>query len=463
MSTVEAAPPSALPSPVAAHDDVSDRKLNRVLLTLAGPTLVSGLLKATFALADTFSAGMLHTDALAGLSAAVSFLWMLQSCSYSTSMGTLSRVSHAKGAGDHPRMTQAFSQGVLFAAVVGALVALAFVGLTHVVVPRLGLTSAVQTETFAYLQALLLFGPAWWLFDTLEQAFRAASDAKTPMLAMGLAALLNTALNPTLALGWWGAPQMGLFGVALATGISWTVGAVLLLVIAHRRGWFALAHSRFAWRDLVSTLRIGVPTSVSGAGFDIIWIFLTPLIAQSGPAALAAVSVGHRLEAVAWMLAQGMGGAAGATVGQSMGAGNPALARRYAWRACVFAFSIAGLWAVVLLSNAEALYSVFTDDVDVARFGVSYIACAAVPMVFQGLEVVLLGAFAGFGRTFWPSVVVFASYALRLPVAFAWAEDGGALGVYMAIGLTATLAGMGSVLAFVIWGPKATDTPAEQP
>ncbi|OAN47993.1 lipid II flippase MurJ [Paramagnetospirillum marisnigri] len=93
------------------------------------------------------------------------------------------------------------------------------------------------TETEATANALVAFAiglPAYVLVKVLVPAFFAREDTGTPVKVAGAAMLLNIGLNLALA------PVIGHVGMALSTALAAWFNVVVLAVLLHRRGFFAM-------------------------------------------------------------------------------------------------------------------------------------------------------------------------------------------------------------------------------
>jgi len=434
-----------------AHvDDIVDKaSLTRVILRMAVPTVLTGLLRSSFAVVDTLTAGRLSTDAQAGLTTAVFFAWMFSSLSSMISIGALSHVARATGAGDPERAARVCRRAVRAAVIFGALCSLLFFCVAPAAVKTSGLGDGAMFAS-DYLRLLACFGVLFWVQDTLEQTLRGAGYARAPVQIALVAALLNAVLNPFFAetLG------LGLRGLALSTGLSWTLGALALAVVARRHGLFSMSHG--ITPPIRDFLRIGLPVAWSGVSFDLIWVVLAPIAALSGPVTLAAIGIGHRLESIGYLTAAGLGHATAALVGQGIGAERPALARRITMTALSAGLSLNALWAIALIVFDRELFALFSVDEAVHVAGVDYIALCAVPLVFQSIETVLLGAFEGMGKTFVPFAVSFGCYLLRVPLASALVSFGAA-GIFATTGLTSMLAGALVGILFLLSGPRGRE------
>ena len=422
----------------------------RALLTLAIPTVLGALCRASYALVDTATAGRLGVPDLAGLSQAVFFLWMLHSLSMAASVGTLSCVARAVGARDDDTARSAARRGLMLATGLGVVTGAVLIGIAPAILDAMGLDEAARAGARDYLVVIGLVAPAFWWSETLDAILRAHGEATRPLAVAAIAAALNAVLNPLFALGAGPLEGLGLVGVGLATGLSWALSSTLNAWLSVRRGALK-APAAPAVGDL-RILRVGLPVALSGLVFDGLWLVLAPEVAKSGEAAMAAVGIGHRLESLSWLVAFGTSSAAAALVGQAHGMGRPDLVRALAARSLLFGGLLSSALAFALLLVPDVLYGWFTPDVEVWAVGRDYLALCAVPMVLQALELVGLGAFEGTGETYLPTSITFVCYLARVPLMFAL--GGGATAVFASVAITAATAGTAVVLAFFLVGGK---------
>ncbi len=427
----------------------------RTLVALAWPTVFSGWTKASFVVVDTYSAGQLKGQALAGLASGVLFGWLIHSLGHLTSSGTLAFCAQARGAGDDDRARRTYTDALALAVGCGLFTSVAFYLLADPLIRLLDLPPDTHAHAVDYVQGLVVLGPFFWIAETSEQAFRAFFDVKTPLYLVVAAALVNVALNPILTLGAGPIPALGLFGTGLATGISWVFMSLALLFFAVRRGYLTRPSSA---ADILlgapRLMRVGLPLAITNACFDLIWMVLTPYVVMTGPAALAAIGVGHRMEALGYLTGVGVGHATSALVGHATGAADRARALDVNAKATVLATALIGVWAACLLLFPTEIVGFFTDEHAVIEMCRDYLAVSALSMVLQGWEQVGTGAFEGTGRTVLPTAIAIVGYGARIPLV-AMVVVHGHTAIFLTVAATAVLCGLCITLAFVFIGSKA--------
>ena len=84
----------------------------------------------------------------------------------------------------------------------------------------MGLDRATQELALEYFHIYLYGLPAIYLFNLQGQIFNAHGAARLRTVIMLFALGLNIVLDPLLIFGYWGFPEMGIRGAAVATLIS---------------------------------------------------------------------------------------------------------------------------------------------------------------------------------------------------------------------------------------------------
>jgi Na+-driven multidrug efflux pump len=189
------------------------------------------------------------------------------------------------------------------------------------------------------------------------------------------------------------------------------------------------------WRDLGQIVWIGLPKAATGILFSGIYMALTRITSSFGTPNIAALRIGHIYEGITFLSAVGFSIAAGAHVGQNLGASQPKRAGRAAWTTSGIVALYTALIGVAFYLFPLPLARVFTIDPHVAAAAALYLTILAVSQPFMGTEIVLEGSFSGAGNTIPPMMIQLPITALRYPAAYllAFHTDLGVAGVWWAI------------------------------
>jgi MATE family multidrug resistance protein len=111
-----------------------------------------------------------------------------------------------------------------------------------------------------------------------------------------------------------------------------------------------------------------------------------------GSTAVAALSIGIRAEAIAYMPGFGYSVAASALVGQCLGARDPRRAERCAWASTFQGMLVMAIVGVGFYLFSAPLAGLFTNDPSVRQLGADYLRINSVCEPFMALGMVLTGA-----------------------------------------------------------------------
>jgi len=395
--------------------------LLRGILTLAGPMFVSAILQNVQSLIDLFWVGHLGSDAVAALAISGTTLMLLFPLIIGMAAGTMAVVSRRFGEGRPDKASEAGGQSLALSLVFGLTTGLVGWMVARKVCVLLGATPEVATLAVSYLKISFLGSFSMFMLFIGNTILQAAGNAIVPMLTMILANLLNLVLDPVMIFGLCGMPRLEIRGAALATVTAQlvSVGVVQALLCSGRlRVHIHLSSWRLRPALAAQLMRIGFPGTGQMLSRSLMALVLMRIVAGCGTAAVAAYGIGLRFHMIALMPAFALGNAAGAMVGQNLGAGKPQRAQAAAWLAAAMDVVITIVSAAVLTIWAPALIRVFDANPQVVAVGAAYIRTTSLFYVFVGVAIVLGRGLIGAGDTVPPMVFTIISlWGFQVPLA----------------------------------------------
>jgi MATE family, multidrug efflux pump len=423
--------------------------LRPAILRLALPAVGTTLFQVLFNITDTFWVGRtLGSDALAAVSLASYTVWVIVSVGELVGVGLTAVAARRHGEGNSLAAARAAGTALVMASVLG--VAVGWGGMLGLpgVFRLMAAEGAVAELGRQFLEIQLLGAILIYGYFVVTAAFRSAGDTRTPFVLLGASVLLNLLLDPLMILGWGPIPALGVYGAALATVLTRGLGFLVGVVLLYARGGLRLGLSFPVARTIA---RIGLPTMLTGVLFSVIYMLIVREVGRFGTPAIAALGVGHKIEGISYMICIGFGLAAETLVGQNLGAGQPARARRAGWLTARMASVPACALALVFLLVPGALVGVFTTDAAVIRDASSYLRAASVAQLAIAFENVFESGLTGAGYTLYTMLVVVGISALRIPLAGLVAGPGGLVAIWWMLAVTA-LARAAAMTALWHWG-----------
>ncbi len=427
------------------------RSDSKIILALAIPAVLQTLVRSSFIIIDAYWVGKLGSIQLAALTVATFLVWGAMALGEMVSTGANSLIAQSTGAQNKELSKEIATVNIVNTFFHSLILGLLMIPLLPLLYHIINLNPEQSQLANSYLVPFLSGLPCVTLLATVTAIFRGYGDTKTPFYLLLFALGVNLIITPLLIFGVNGIPGLGIQGAAFAALISYLIAAIAGYVILKKRD---LTNSIFKYKfkkDIsFETLKIGLPISLNGVAFSMIYVFVSRFIADYGTTGLAAVGISHRSESIAYQITMGFSLAATILVGQNIGAGKADRAEKLAWKTFGITSIVILIYTVLLFSFSSLIASFFTDDVNVISAASDFNKITAVILIFSAAEVVFSGAFSGAGDTLPPALVGLPVNLLRIPLAALLSPMLGLNGIWIAICSTVFLKG----IILTIWFRK---------
>ena len=312
----------------------------------------------------------------------------------------------------------------------------------------------VQPHEVAYFQYMLLRIPPLGFWLGLSAFYQATRRPVVPMVVGLIGNGFNVAANYALIFGKWGFPEMGIVGAAVATVVATYLQAALMFGVflsgrTHRE-YGSRSSIGFNATKCWRTIRFGLPAGLGWCLQNATWtLFLLKVIGALGTAALEANNATMQIIHLSFMPVVGLNIGVQAIVGQHIGKGDHAGAKRRTYRALALGFAFMICMGVIFLLFRRDLIRLFCTGEgreDVIAMGSTMLVFAAIFQVFDSAAIVCYGALKGAGDTLFPMCasvacgwLVFLPLALLLSDRFGMGVRGAWLGVTVYVALLAVI------------------------
>lgn len=362
---------------MARNHDLTTGALFGHFRMLAVPAAIGMVFSTLYNVVDVFYAGMISTDAQAGMSIAFQAFFLFITVGFGIGSAMTALVGNAKGRKADQEGSDIAAQGISFA-LIGTIVLMC---IAHWLGPKLiGIISEpgdYRDAALLYFQVLLLAMPGFILTFSLNGMLQAQGDTVSMQRALIAAFFANLILNPLFVFGiptiWDG---MGFNGIALATVISQS--GVMAFVAYQVRSSGQLTGKTFA--DYLPNLTIYkqiIALAMPSAFTMLVMIFagfvVNYYMKTFGTSAVAAHGVALRVEQLFLLPVFGLTGALLPIAAQNYGAGNHDRVREALFTCWKLGWIFTAFASPTLIFAAPTLLRVFTDDPEVLEIGVAYL------------------------------------------------------------------------------------------
>ena len=399
--------------------------VQRLICTLAVPTIISMLVTALYNIADTFFVGQVGTEATAGVGLVFPVMAIIQAFGFFFGQGSGNFISRSLGAQNYDKAETMASTGAFSALLFGVVILLSGqffrLPLLSLLGARADLVTA-RTVGYAsdYLVLILCGAPFMCMSCVLNNQLRFQGNAFFSMIGLVSGAVLNVVLDPVFIF----ALHMEVSGAALATSISQAVSCGLLYLGTLMSDSLKI-HLRNFKPSLyyLKNIAIGGTPSLCRQGLASIATLCLNAAAGAavGPAlsdaAIAAFSVVSKIMMLFFSALLGFGQAFQPVCGFNYGAGKYGRVRE-AYRFCL---KVALGFLVVVscfgFAFAPRLVALFRDDPNVIAIGSVAMRCQCCSFTLMGVVVTTNMLYQNIGRVVGATLLAVARQGLMfIPV-----------------------------------------------
>jgi len=368
------------------------------ILGLALPIIGGMVSQNILNLVDTAMVGHLGDAALAavGLGSFVSFMTM--ALILGISVGVQATAARRKGEGRHDELAVALNAGLLVVLCVGPLFSAGLYLLAPVFYPYLISDPEVIALGTPYLQIRVLA----IIFVASNFAFRgywnAVDRSRLYMITLLIMHSCNIFLNYVLIFGKLGFPELGVTGAGIGTAVSTAIGTATYLFLgfkyARGEGFFRKMPTLKEVRQIV---RLSIPSGIQQLFFSAGMTTMYWIIGQIGTAELGAANVLINITLIALLPGMAFGISSATLVGQALGRGEPADAKRWAWDVVKVALVLLGALGLPMVLTPDLMLGIFLhnpETLDLARAPMRLIGAT---MAVEAVGVVLMHSLLGAG------------------------------------------------------------------
>ncbi|GAB6090630.1 MATE family efflux transporter [Spirochaeta dissipatitropha] len=353
---------------------------------MALPASIGFFFNTMYNVVDTYWAGTLSTEALAGLSLSFPMFGVLLAVAIGTSSGSNALIANYLGAGKEAESRKILAQSLSFGFILTIILAIPVFFALRPILSILGGGTEAQDAALAYTRIIIAGGIFFVLNQVWNSGLQARGDTRTFRNILVVSFFVNVGLDPLFMFGWhpWGftiIPAMGVRGIALATilvqagGIFYIArrGRALEILKDIRPGDFI--PRREAFREILGQALPGMLSFLTMAAGTFV---ITGYVGRFGTAAVAGYGSAIRIEQIALIPTIGLNIALATMVGQSNGAGKIERIRQ-SYR--VTLLSGLGIFLVLypfIFLFGHRLIGIFNDNPDVMTVGTAYLRIQSV-------------------------------------------------------------------------------------
>lgn len=367
----------------SSYNKMLDEPVNKLILRLALPSIISMLITSFYNMVDTYFIGKISTSASGAIGIVFSFTAIIQACAFFFGHGSGNYISRKLGENKREEAEKMAATGFYSAFFVGILIMSFGLLFKEQLSLLLGSTKTILPYTMDYLKFILLGVPFSMASFVMNNQLRFQGKAFYGMIGMGIGAVLNIALDPIFIFSF----GMGIQGAALATTISQIISFCILLILYYRNSDIKLKinYITLTKSNILEIIRGGTP-SLCRQGISSLGLICFNIAAHPyGDEAIAAMSIVSRVTFFGLAAMIGFGQGFQPVCGFNYGAKKYDRVKEAFWF-CVKLGSIAMLGLAILggIFSKELITIFLKNDPTVIAYGTTALRLQCITFALNG-------------------------------------------------------------------------------
>ncbi|MDR0824312.1 MAG: MATE family efflux transporter [Prevotella sp.] len=377
--------------------------MNRSILRLAIPNIISNITVPLLGIVDMFIVGHLDSEDYIGAIALATMLFNFIYWSFSfLRMGTSGFTAQAFGAKNYKEQTNSLLRSLAVAMTGGVLIIVLQYFIALIGFYILNAEPSIKMYAHDYFYIYVWAAPAVLGMYTFNGWYVGMQNAKVPMIVAIAVNTVNIALNFVFVYGL----KMKIEGVALASTCAQYTGFILFLLIWNiKYGWLKAYLNVSILKDMRSYIpffKVNSDIFIRTMALIAVTTFFMSASAKSGKDILAVNALLMQMFILFSYMMDGFAYAAEALTGKYIGENNKAILKKLVRRLFVWGVGIAILFTLVYALSLDQILALITDKQSILALSKSY--------QFW----ILLIPIAGFSAFLWDGIFVGATASRQM-------------------------------------------------
>lgn len=390
--------------------DMTQGNITRHIISFALPLLIGNVFQQLYNTVDTWVVGnFVSNEAFSAVGTVGPIINMLIGFFMGLSSGAGVVISQYYGARRYEEVQKTVHTAIIMTLVIGVV----FTGVGITMIPYMLQLMKTPTEVIpestAYLTIYFSGILGLMLYNIGAGILRAVGDSKRPFYFLVVCAVMNTILDLVFVLYF----NMGVEGVALATILSQSVSALLVMITLMRSDScikLQIRSLKIHWSMLGKIFRVGIPAALQMAITSFSNIFVQSYINYFGADAMSGWTAYSKVDQLLFLPMQSIALASTTFVGQNLGRNQVDRAREGVRKALTIALASTAVMMVPVLVFSGPIVSFFNSKEEVIRYGTVLLRWLSPFYLLCCFNQIYSGALRGAGNSRAPMIIMLGSF-----------------------------------------------------
>lgn len=359
-----------------------------VSLSIVGMICIS-----IYIIADTyFIAQAMGAYGLASLNIAISVFSIISGFGLMIGIGGATKYTIQKNKGDEANPI--FTHSLLIGLIVSIIFIIIGAFFVEPLAMQLGANYDILNKTVVYMRTILLFSPVFMLNHILTAFIRNDGNPKLAMFGTLVGSFSNIMLDYIFLFPL----SMGMFGAALASGLSFTLCVMVLLFhFITGKNKFCLCRCKIKIGKIMDVFKLGSSSLINELAFGIsLIVFNLVIIGIEGNVGVATFGIVANIAIIAIFMFNGVAQGIQPLISKGYGSGNRDLIKLPLKYAIITVVALAVIFYAIVFINATAIVYAFNSEANptLTQFATSGIKIYFIGLFFVGINIVVAAFFS---------------------------------------------------------------------
>ena len=390
--------------------DMTEGNITRHIISFALPLLIGNLFQQLYNTVDTWVVGnYVSNEAYSAVGTVGPIINMLIGFFLGLSSGAGVVISQYYGARQHDKVQETVHTAILMTLIIGVVFTAIGIVMIPLMLKLINMPATVIGEATTYLSIYFAGLLGLMLYNIGAGILRAVGDSRRPFYFLVVCAVLNTVLDLLFVLVF----HMGVAGVALATILSQTISAILILITLIRSDsciHLDLKKLKIHFPMLKKIFKVGIPAALQMAITSFSNIFVQSYINFFGENCMSGWTTYAKVDQLLFLPMQSISLASTTFMGQNLGKNQVQRARKGVTVSLLLAMVSTVVLMIPVLLFSPQIVAFFNDKPEVVEYGSMLLRWLSPFYILCCFNQIYSGALRGAGNTKAPMIIMLTSF-----------------------------------------------------
>ncbi len=415
---------------VLQENKLGTMPIARLLPSISFPIVLSMLVQALYNIVDSIFVAQIGEEALTAVSLVFPIQNLMIAMAVGTAVGVNSLLSRRLGEGDYDAANTAAINGI-FLSVVGWLASavLGFLFSSPFFSGYADTNATIASMGTSYMNIVTIGSIGLFVAITFERLLQSTGRSIFSMISQMTGAVINIILDPILIFGWFGFPELGVAGAALATVIGQLLGMILAILfnLTHNKEiQFRFKSFRPNFVCIRQIYAVGVPTILMQSIGSVMVFFLNEILIGFGTIPVSVFGIYFKLQSFVVLPVLGFNNGAISILAYNYGAQKPERIAQTLRLTIIITTIIMTAGTLLFWAIPEQLLLLFDAQEDMLAIGVPALQIMGSCFPLISISIALSSFFQALNQAFYSLIMsVVRQLVFLIPFAFILSLVGG--------------------------------------